>query len=1122
MYRQIRQRMQMCLILWAALAGQVQASSQLALPSASRFSRVDIEQGLSQATVTALAQDLHGNIWVGTQNGLNRYDGFDVKIFRPDERQSLALTDNFVTSLAVDQQGVVWVGTLNGLNRFDPQQGVFERILLAPRRADDDNDDVILSLHLDQQNRLWVGTERGVALWQPHSKSLQLWLATAKPGTTPTQQQNITAISTDNSGNLWLGTPQGLSRYDIASQTEIPIEHFPFKHPSVMALWHDSADRLWVGLEYEGLLLWQPNSQHWSQIPLASYENGVTSKEIRSITMDQTGDIWVGTQHGLNRLTQQAGRWQQTASFHHQRNNPDSLGSGKVVSILADQQGSIWAGTWNGGVSRFNPANNLFTSITPDLALMAIARNPATIGLATSHHKMWAGTADGLFELDLSNNRFTLVGNGQHSYTFYCALPLGEEFWFGHAQGIKSVNIHNADYRDIALPDAVPRGPVRRLWANEQQVWLAIEQYGIVVLDRALTTVIALQPFSRAITFIRPIDQRFMLVGSYNGLSWFDRQTTELVFSHKLGTAEQDELPALPTAPMAYVEGHDGRRWLATNGSGLHEMQHDGAITDPANVRFIQYAEAEGLASGQLKSMELDKNGNLWLSNAFGISAFNPTTAQFINFGARHGTLRRDYINNASSRFADGRIVFGGMDGFTLFEPEQVLAYQPGAIAIPQVQHISVNGAELPIDERGPDAALARVLYHDAKLIIPATGQRSVSFAYSTREFIETQQVQFQYRLDPLTPDWITQTGTNRSISFERLPPGSYQLRLRAGLPQTQWSDEFTLPVEVQPLWWETTVARLLFITFFVSLLLGVHVYRLAHLHKRQADLARLVDQRTEALHDKTQALQESKNRAEQTLQQLATTMKELVRTEKMAALGQLVAGVAHEVNTPLGVALTANSVVSEECRQLLRKLQEGNIRRQELDAFLQKLTQAARLLDSNLHRAANLVANFKQVSVDRTADNQRQFNLADYLGELLESLSLMWKNRQVTISVNCPDNIIMDSYPGTIGQIITNFTQNAIIHAFKDRSNGAISISCAQRDSQVEIVFADNGVGIDTEIIERIFDPFFTTNRHQGGTGLGLHIVYNLITQNLRGTVSVSSSPDSGSRFTLLLPLKV
>ncbi|HEX5791977.1 MAG TPA: ATP-binding protein, partial [Rheinheimera sp.] len=770
-----------------------------------------------------------------------------------------------------------------------------------------------------------------------------------------------------------------------------------------------------------------------------------------------------------------------------------SLGSGKVVSILTDRDGSLWVGTWNGGVSRLSQANNLFASITPDLPLMAAARNPATISLAASHHQLWAGTADGLFELDLRRSSLQQIADQHSSYTYYSTLDLGEDIWFGHAQGITRLNKASGEYRELSLPGTMAKGPVRRMWATPEHIWLAIDQYGVVILDRALQQVISSQPFNRSITFIKPLGQQFVLVGSYNGLSWFDRNSGALLHSHKLGAADSRQIPGLPSAPMDYLASAGQRHWLATNGSGLFEMRSKTNFAHPADVQFVQYAEAQGLGSGQLKSMAADQQGNIWLSTAFGISVFTPASAQFRNFGHSHGTLQRDYINASATTLPDGSIAFGGMDGFTLFQPAQVMAYQARSIAVPQIQAIQINGAALQPEPAAADAALARILHAEQQLTIPAGGARSIGFDYSTREFIETNQVQFQYRLDPLDSDWTTRNAHQRSANFERLPPGHYSFRLRAGLPQMGWSDESQLNIQVLPLWWETWQARLLLFALLVALLLGTHFLRLRQLHKRQQELAWLVEERT-------RALEESKNKAEQTLQQLASTMKELVRTEKMAALGQLVAGVAHEVNTPLGVALTANSVVTEESLLLQQKLASGNIRRQELEDYLYKLTQAGKLLDHNLQRAAQLVANFKQVSVDRTADNRRQFNLALYLDELLESLSLMWRSRQIVLLVDCPDDIVMDSYPGTIGQIITNLTQNAIVHGFKDRDSGKISLSCARKDNNVQIIFADNGVGIGSADLERIFDPFFTTNRHLGGTGLGLHIVFNLITQKLGG----------------------
>jgi ligand-binding sensor domain-containing protein/signal transduction histidine kinase len=1105
MYRDAKQCLLLLAVLWLTLP--VLATPALSVPSASRFSRLDIQQGLSQNTVTALAQDSSGNVWIGTQNGLNRFDGFSVKVFRPDKQQANTLSDNFITSLAIDASGIIWVGTLNGLNRFDPTQGKFSAITTMPLRAA--GYDVVLSLHMDKHNRLWVGTDRGVALWHEESQQLTIWQEPLQDNT----HQNITALASDDD-TLWVGTPQGLKRYDMASKAEITLESFPQQHASVMALYHDPTGQLWLGLEHEGLLLRSADGNTWQHIALDTYDNGVVSKEIRSITMDQAGEVWVGTQHGLNQLAEIDGRWQQTESYYHQRHNPSSLGSGKVMSIFSDKDGSIWVGTWNGGVSRLNEANNLFASFTPDLSLIAKARNAATISLLADAETLWVGTADGLFELNLNANTFNQVAEQNGSFTYYSALDSQQQIWFGHAQGITAFDKASQGYQELILPPEVTRGPVRRMWQDEHFVWLAIDQFGLMVLNPALTQVLQFKPFNRAVTFIKPIDH-YVLVGSYNGLSWFDRQSAELVYHHELSATPHNDTPTLPSAPMDYVQSSDGRHWLATNGGGLYQMHYPPAHRSLAEVRFDRSPVSDKLKTGQLKTMVQDNADNIWLSTAFGISLFTPANDTVRNFGQRHGTLSRDYINASGTALENGNIAFGAMEGFTLFKPEHVAAYQAKPIAAPQIQAIRINNTPLANDPGDADIALAHILYKAEHLSIPAKGARSVSVDFSTREYIETGQVKFQYRLDPIDTDWTTQDATRRNASFERLPPGKYTLRLRAGLEQTGWSNETKLNISVMPYWWETWLARILLVIILASALLGLHYFRLQQLHKRQEELAHLVVERTKAL-------EESKNKAEQTLQHLASTMQELVRTEKMAALGQLVAGVAHEVNTPLGVALTANSVVSEESRQLQQKLAEGNIRRQEMDAFLYKLSQATRLLDSNLQRAAQLVANFKQVSVDRTADNQRKFNLALYLDELLESLSLMWKTRHISISVNCPDNIVMDSYPGTIGQIITNFTQNAVVHGFKEAPSGEISISCKQLDDKVEIIFADNGSGISKDNLQRIFDPFFTTNRHEGGTGLGLHIVYNLITQKLRGSISVASPPGEGTRFTLLLPLKI
>lgn len=282
---------------------------------------------------------------------------------------------------------------------------------------------------------------------------------------------------------------------------------------------------------------------------------------------------------------------------------------------------------------------------------------------------------------------------------------------------------------------------------------------------------------------------------------------------------------------------------------------------------------------------------------------------------------------------------------------------------------------------------------------------------------------------------------------------------------------------------------------------------------RNEAQLAHLVEQRTAELS-------EQKQRAETALEQLQLAQAELVTAEKMASLGQLVAGVAHEINTPIGVANTAASFIDERCRELAGRLQSGQIKRSDLVAFTESAGESSRIVGKNLDRAAELVRNFKQVSVDRTSDGRRVFKLHDYLAALLDSLSPAWKRRPLKVSIDCPANITLDSFPGPLGQVVTNLVQNALLHAFEPEQSGQIRLLARPLDAdRVELVVQDDGAGADAEVLRRMFDPFYTTRRNRGGTGLGLAIAFNIVTAKLGGSLTARSTPGQGMRFEMVIP---
>lgn len=267
--------------------------------------------------------------------------------------------------------------------------------------------------------------------------------------------------------------------------------------------------------------------------------------------------------------------------------------------------------------------------------------------------------------------------------------------------------------------------------------------------------------------------------------------------------------------------------------------------------------------------------------------------------------------------------------------------------------------------------------------------------------------------------------------------------------------------------------------------------------------------------------LRTSKEKAEGALLELNAAQQNLIDAERLAALGGLVAGVAHEVNNPIGISLTVASSFARRVEMFEAELRsDGQLRRSQLEEFVRSSRDAAQQLVGNLHRAGELIQSFKQVAVDRSHAERRQFSLSESTDQIVASLRPVLKKAAITLSVDVPEGLVIDGYPGSYGQILTNLFLNAANYAFADGRSGAISISARPRgNDDVEIIFADNGAGMTPDVQRQAFDPFFTTRRNEGGTGLGLHIVYNLVTQQLGGRMMLDSRLGQGTTFRIIMP---
>jgi PAS domain S-box-containing protein len=274
-----------------------------------------------------------------------------------------------------------------------------------------------------------------------------------------------------------------------------------------------------------------------------------------------------------------------------------------------------------------------------------------------------------------------------------------------------------------------------------------------------------------------------------------------------------------------------------------------------------------------------------------------------------------------------------------------------------------------------------------------------------------------------------------------------------------------------------------------------------------------------QAQHELTESLERQVKETTRALERLREAQAQLVQNEKLASLGALVAGVAHEINTPVGVGVTASSTLQAHAAQLAQRYQEGTLKRSDLERFLALAEESSQIILKNLQRAAELIHGFKQVAVDQSSGERRAFMLKGYLEEVLLSLRPRLKKTSHRVEVECPGDLMLDSYPGAIAQILTNLVTNSLIHGFEGRDHGLIRIEVRAEHDWVSLRYSDDGKGIPRDHLSRIYDPFFTTKRGSGGSGLGLHIVYNLVAQMLGGTIDATSDAGRGAEFLIRFP---
>jgi C4-dicarboxylate-specific signal transduction histidine kinase len=394
-----------------------------------------------------------------------------------------------------------------------------------------------------------------------------------------------------------------------------------------------------------------------------------------------------------------------------------------------------------------------------------------------------------------------------------------------------------------------------------------------------------------------------------------------------------------------------------------------------------------------------------------------------------------------------------------------------------------------------------------------------ITFHFSAVDWAAPHKISYQFRLEGFDREWSPITDENEA-EYRKISPGSYTFEVRSIGAADIWSETVKYSFIIRPPLYRTTFAYFNYGLLVLAFIYGIIRWRTWRIRRERDELELQVRDRTREIEQQKEEIEQQNEELQITLENLRETQVQLIQSEKLAALGGLVAGVAHESNTPEGISVTAAPSLMEQTDKMADHYRHDRISRAEFKDYLNTTSQTAKMILSNMERTATMVQSFKQVSVDQSTEQKREFKLREYSQDVIRSLYPRLKGKHVKINLNIDDQLVLNSYPGAFSQILTNLIINSLVHGFEKKDQGNINISARHLDNELILEYRDDGRGIPKQNLNKIFDPFFTTNK-KAGTGLGLHIVYNIVNQKLNGSITCSNEKEKGVSFKMKIPVQ-
>jgi signal transduction histidine kinase/ligand-binding sensor domain-containing protein/CheY-like chemotaxis protein len=1054
-------------------------------------------EGLPQGTVTATLQDSQGFVWLGTEDGLVRFDGHDVRRYAYSRTAKAGLPGNFVYAIAEDAQGDLWIAVKGaGLAHWDRKTDRFSTYRHDPANPGSLSSDTVRTVLIDTRGRIWAGTlDAGVNIVDPRSGAIE-HLRHDPARADSLIDDEIHAVLQDRSGAIWIGTHNGLDRLQLDSSSAAHVGDAPQTGDSlsgkqISQIIEDNSGSFWVGTFDAGLY----NIDRAGRLITAFHHDAaragsLSSNDVHAILEDRAGHLWVGTSEALDLLNSTARSF---THYRHDKSQSDSLADSFVMSLSLDANGLVWIGTKAGGVDRWNPHSWELGGDRPAWLDGKLVTSFAD----APNGRLWIGSmGGGLTQLDTDTDEWTDIDSMVHQPNALGdrrVMSLHQDrhgtLWIGTmSAGLKKLT---PDGQIISIP--VRRGDAYSLSAtgimaifesHDGRLWIGTHGGGANILDPATGLVRQLPSGSKDpgavsadnVTSFAEDSQGNIWIGTDNGglnLAHADG-TVFKVFNHN----PEDSTSLSANAVWSIAADSSSGVWIATDGGGLDHVV--GSSAAPDAIRFQNTSQADGLSSDTIYGVLIDKAGRLWLSGNAGLMRYDPKTRAVKTFHREHGLQGEEFDFGAYYRTNDGRLCFGGPGGFNIFDPSQLFENSsPPRLALTGLEILGV-----PVATPTPYWLLKRIeLDHRANI---------VSFDFAALDFTSPNHNRLAYRMAGLTDHWID-LGTQHRVTLTSLDAGDHLLEVRAANADSIWTTKpLLLAIHKAPAPWQSTWAYASYALAAVGLIalaLRAQRRKLQRALAAQQRLETEVSLRTHELRDTNRQL--------------------LVASEAKSAF---LARMSHELRTPM------NGVVG------MTELLE----RTPLSETQARHTQTIRSSAQTLLQILNDLLDLSKAQAGKVKLESLPLDLTQLIEECAVLFCGAAEAKGVEIIV-CPpksDGWVLLGDPLRIRQILMNLIGNAT--KFTERGNIIVKCDISASDAEcvhAQISITDSGIGMDAAAMDKIFEPFVqadeTTTRRFGGTGLGLSICHELV-DLMGGAISVQSEPQIGSTFTISLQLRV